>query len=64
MTAVARPAAADPPTVIVGSKPLITIAAMIAGLMAFLDISIVNVALNDIRANFGMSTVPWRILHT
>jgi DHA2 family multidrug resistance protein len=61
MTAIARPAAADPPTVIVGNKALITIAAMIAGLMAFLDISIVNVALNDIRANFGtpLDQIAW-----
>ena len=45
--------AVDEPTVIRGDKTLITIGAMIAGLMAFLDISIVNVALSDIRANFG-----------
>jgi DHA2 family multidrug resistance protein len=34
---------------------------MVAGLMAFLDISIVNVALNDIRANFGtpLDRIAW-----
>ena len=48
-------------TVLRGSKPLITAGAMIAGLMAFLDISIVNVALNDIRANFGtpLDQIAW-----
>src|SRR5258708_21166542 len=48
-------------TVLRGSKPLITAGAMVAGLMAFLDISIVNVALNDIRANFGtpLDQVAW-----
>ena len=43
----------DDNTVLRGNKLLITIAAMTAGLMAFLDISIVNVALSDIRASFG-----------
>lgn len=44
-----------------GSKPLITIGVMLAGLMAFLDISIVNVALTDIRANFGtpLDQIGW-----
>ncbi len=48
-------------SVVQGSKLLITIAAMIASLMAVLDISIVNVALNDIRASFGvqMDQVAW-----
>ncbi len=48
-------------TVLRGSKPLITAGAMLAGLMAFLDISIVNVALNDIRANFGtpLDQIAW-----
>src|SRR5260370_8632707 len=48
-------------TVLRGRKPLITAGAMIAGLMAFLDISIVNVALNDIRANFGtpLDQIAW-----
>jgi DHA2 family multidrug resistance protein len=58
----APPAAPDDgPTIITGNKRLITIAAMIAGLMAFLDISIVNVALNDIRANFGtpLDQIAW-----
>ena len=36
-----------------GSKPLITIVAMLAAVMAMIDISIVNVALTDIRASFG-----------
>jgi DHA2 family multidrug resistance protein len=40
-------------TAVVGNKAAITAAAMIAALMAFLDISIVNVALSDIRASFG-----------
>src|SRR4051812_615166 len=38
---------------ITGSKAGITVAVMCAALMAFLDISIVNVALSDIRASFG-----------
>lgn len=44
-----------------GNKTLITIGTLIAGLMAFLDISIVNVALNDIRANFGtpLDQIAW-----
>jgi DHA2 family multidrug resistance protein len=48
-------------TILRGSKPLITAGAMLAGLMAFLDISIVNVALNDIRANFGtpLDQIAW-----
>src|SRR6266542_828121 len=36
-----------------GSKAIITIVVMAAGLMAMIDISIVNVALSDIRASFG-----------
>src|ERR1700743_1362082 len=36
-----------------GSKVAITIVVMAAALMAMIDISIVNVALNDIRASFG-----------
>lgn len=36
-----------------GSKPVITIVVMAAGVMAMIDISIVNVALSDIRASFG-----------
>lgn len=46
---------------VTGSKLLITIAAMMASLMAVLDISIVNVALNDIRASFGvqMDQIAW-----
>src|SRR6059058_3799978 len=38
---------------ITGSKVAITIVAMIAALMAMIDITIVNVALSDIRASFG-----------
>jgi MFS transporter, DHA2 family, multidrug resistance protein len=51
----------DEPTVLQGNKTLITAAAMIAGLMAFLDISIVNVALSDIRANIGtpLDQIAW-----
>lgn len=37
-----------------GPKLWITVAAMLASLMAVLDISIVNVAINDIRASFGV----------
>src|SRR6201994_517632 len=36
-----------------GSKVAITITVMAAALMAMIDISIVNVALSDIRASFG-----------
>ncbi|HEX4339127.1 MAG TPA: DHA2 family efflux MFS transporter permease subunit [Polyangiaceae bacterium] len=51
----------DENTLLRGNKALITIGAMAAGLMAFLDISIVNVALNDIRANFGtpLDRIAW-----
>ena len=51
----------DENTLLRGNKTLITIGAMAAGLMAFLDISIVNVALNDIRANFGtpLDQIAW-----
>jgi DHA2 family multidrug resistance protein len=54
-------AATDEATLLRGNKTLITIGAMVAGLMAFLDISIVNVALNDIRANFGtpLDRIAW-----
>src|SRR6516164_8387847 len=38
---------------VTGSKAGITAVVMTAALMAMLDISIVNVALNDIRASFG-----------
>ncbi|MFL5346875.1 MAG: DHA2 family efflux MFS transporter permease subunit [Hyalangium sp.] len=46
---------------ITGSKAGITIAAMAAALMAVLDISIVNVALTDIRASFGtpLDQIAW-----
>ncbi|APJ03512.1 DHA2 family efflux MFS transporter permease subunit [Silvanigrella aquatica] len=49
------------PTAVEGSKLFITIAAMLSSLMAVLDISIVNVALNDIRASFGvqMDQIAW-----
>lgn len=44
-----------------GSKTLITVAVMLAALMAVLDISIVNVALSDIRASFGtpIDQIAW-----
>jgi DHA2 family multidrug resistance protein len=40
-------------TQITGSKAGITVVAMGAALMALIDVTIVNVALNDIRASFG-----------
>lgn len=44
-----------------GSKLLITVSTMLASLMAVLDISIVNVAINDIRASFGvqLDQIAW-----
>src|SRR5260221_2448113 len=44
-----------------GSKAGITIAVMCAALMSVLDISIVNVALSDIRASFGtpIDQISW-----
>ncbi|MGZ3453275.1 MAG: DHA2 family efflux MFS transporter permease subunit [Polyangiales bacterium] len=44
-----------------GSKVGITVAVMLAALMALLDISIVNVALSDIRASFGtpLDQIAW-----
>src|SRR5215469_1248299 len=44
-----------------GSKVWITIATMLAALMSVLDISIVNVALSDIRASFGtpLEQIAW-----
>ncbi|MBC7661856.1 MAG: DHA2 family efflux MFS transporter permease subunit [Chitinophagaceae bacterium] len=52
---------AEEQTLIQGSKVGITIAAMAAALMAILDISIVNVALTDIRASFGtpIDQIAW-----
>jgi DHA2 family multidrug resistance protein len=49
------------PTMITGSKLGITLAAMGAAMMAILDISIVNVALSDIRASFGtpLDQIAW-----
>src|SRR5262245_9882730 len=38
---------------VTGSKLGITVVVMAAALMAMIDITIVNVALNDIRASFG-----------
>src|SRR3954454_3358988 len=38
---------------VTGSKKAITFVVMMAALMAMIDITIVNVALNDIRASFG-----------
>ncbi len=51
----------QPTTAITGSKLGITVAAMLAALMAILDISIVNVALSDIRASFGtpLDQIAW-----
>src|SRR6516165_11441518 len=48
-------------TPIQGSKVLITAAAMLGALMSVLDISIVNVALSDIRASFGtpLDEIAW-----
>src|SRR5579884_3011436 len=47
--------------VITGSKLGITVAVMCAALMALVDISIVNVALSDIRASFGtpLDQIAW-----
>jgi DHA2 family multidrug resistance protein len=44
-----------------GSKLGITVAVMLAAMMAVLDVSIVNVALNDIRASFGtpLDQIAW-----
>src|ERR1700694_3388343 len=52
---------AEQETQITGNKVLITIATMIAALVSVLDISIVNVALNDIRASFGtpLDQIAW-----
>jgi DHA2 family multidrug resistance protein len=48
-------------TPIQGSKRWITVAAMLGALMAVIDISIVNVALSDIRASFGtpLDQIAW-----
>ena len=48
-------------TQITGSKTLITVATMLAALMSVLDISIVNVALSDIRASLGtpLDQIAW-----
>src|SRR4051812_31725322 len=44
-----------------GSKGAITVVVMAAALMAMIDISIVNVALSDIRASFGtpLDQIGW-----
>jgi DHA2 family multidrug resistance protein len=44
-----------------GSKPAITAVVMLAALMAMIDITIVNVALSDIRASFGtpLDQIGW-----
>ena len=44
-----------------GSKIGITVVAMVGALMALIDITIVNVALNDIRASFGtpLDQIGW-----
>lgn len=46
---------------IAGSKLIITLVAMGGALMAFIDISIVNVALSDMRASFGtpLDQIGW-----
>ena len=48
-------------TPIQGGKLWITVAAMLGALMAVIDISIVNVALSDIRASFGtpLDRIAW-----
>ncbi len=48
-------------TPITGSKGAITFVVMTAALMALVDITIVNVALNDIRASFGtpLDQIGW-----
>jgi DHA2 family multidrug resistance protein len=50
-----------PATTITGSKAGITVAVMLAAVIAVLDISIVNVALSDIRASFGtpLDQIGW-----
>src|SRR3982751_2296072 len=49
------------PEQIQGSKLLITVTVMCAALMATIDISIVNVALTDIRSSFGtpLDQIGW-----
>ena len=44
-----------------GSKSAITAVVMLAALMAMIDITIVNVALSDIRASFGtpLDQIGW-----
>ena len=44
-----------------GSKTAITAVVMLAALMAMIDITIVNVALSDIRASFGtpLDQIGW-----
>ncbi|MBX9703076.1 MAG: DHA2 family efflux MFS transporter permease subunit, partial [Silvanigrellaceae bacterium] len=48
-------------TQIVGSKTAITLTAMVAGFLAFLNISVVNVALSNIRSSFGtpLDQISW-----
>lgn len=48
-------------TTVTGSRFWITFAAMLGALIALLDISIVNVALSDIRASFGtpLDQIAW-----
>ncbi|MFO0615638.1 MAG: DHA2 family efflux MFS transporter permease subunit [Polyangiaceae bacterium] len=55
------PAALDAAADIRGSKAGITIVVMLAALMAMIDITIVNVALSDIRASFGtpLDQIGW-----
>jgi DHA2 family multidrug resistance protein len=51
----------EAPAEIRGSKAAITAVVMVAALMAMIDITIVNVALNDIRASFGtpLDQIGW-----
>ena len=52
---------AEAPAEIQGSKAAITAVVMVAALMAMIDITIVNVALTDIRASFGtpLDQIGW-----
>jgi DHA2 family multidrug resistance protein len=52
---------AEPAPTVTGSKVGITLAVMLAALTAVLDVSIVNVALPDIRASFGtpLDQIGW-----
>ena len=51
----------DAPAELQGSKAGITAVVMVAAVMAMIDITIVNVALNDMRASFGtpLDQIGW-----